>query len=118
MANPNASTANTSVAVVRKHTAFSLAADTAESTTGIIDFRAWSGGMFEVNGASTTTITWHVKIDHPSASIEPAFNSAGVAITQTVADNQVYEIPAALFGADFLYPVVNAAGTLYVSLKG
>lgn len=117
MANPNASMANTSVAVVRKHVAFALSVNTAETTTSAIDFRGWAGGMFEVNG-SITSITWYARIDHESASIEPAYDSTNTAITQTVADNQVYQLPTALFGADYIYPVTNAAGTLYVSLKG
>lgn len=110
-----------STAIVRKHTSFSLSANTAASTTDIIDYRGFASGSFLVpNGSSITTVTWHVRPSSGSATAA-AYDGAAtpVAVTQgNLAADRSYPIPTTLLGSDFLYPVTNAAGTLVFSLKG
>lgn len=82
-----------------------------------IDFRNAAGGFFEVDDADLTTITWYTLSGAEGATRVAANTEAGVAITQTVADNKSYAIPAALYGAAYLIPIGNNAGTIRVDLK-
>lgn len=87
------------------------------ATSGLIDFRNASGGTFEVDDADLTTITWYTLSGADGATRVAANTEGGSAITQTVADNKSYAIPAALFGAAYLIPVGNNAGTIRVDIK-
>ncbi len=82
-----------------------------------IDFRHASGGFFEVNDANMTTITWYTLSGAEGATRVPANTQAGVAITQTVADDKSYAIPAELFGAAYIIPIGNQDGTILVDVK-
>jgi len=84
-----------------------------------IDFRNAAGGFFEVDDQDTnmTTITWYTLSGAEGATRVAANTEAGVAITQTVANDKSYAIPAALYGAAYLIPIGNNTGTIRVDLK-
>lgn len=87
------------------------------STTDLIDIRGFASGMFEVDDADMTALTWYSLSGADGATRVAASDSGGTAITQTVADNKSYAMPAALFGASYILVVGNAAGTLRMDLK-
>jgi hypothetical protein len=89
----------------------------ADATTGVIQYSESSGGMIRVpTGSPITTLTWWAT-EEIGGTFAPAYDQDNVAVTQTVAQTRIHEIPAALFGAAAIKAVVNAAGTVYVNLK-
>lgn len=108
-----------------------LSLNTAIGTTPEIPFEAFSGGTIHIpTGSSITTLTWYTapfQTGRPqnapglSASqtqtFQPAKDSSGTAVTQTVTAANSFPIPTALFGAGSLKCVVNAAGTVDICLK-
>ena len=105
--------------ITRFSTPVIVAANTAESTTAEIDYRGYAGGSFNVpSGSSITSVTWYAKSGCLGDVHKPAQDSAGAAVTQTVAADKGYPIPIALFGRAYIKPVVNASGTLYFDFKG
>ncbi len=113
--------ARQSAEIVRKHTSFTLSANTAANTTDIIDYRGYaSGSVYIPNGSSITTITWNVRASNNTATAA-AYDGAATpvaVVSGNLAADRSYPIPTALLGSDFLYPVTNAAGSITVSLKG
>lgn len=67
------------------------------------------------NGSSITTLTYYIA--SPSGTLFAAYDSTGTAITQTVAADRAYPMPAALFGASRIQIRANAAGSVRVNLK-
>ena len=89
------------------------------ATTEEIKFGNYTGGFVlipTVAGANITSLTWWVA-DKPAGTFYPASDEDGTAIVQTVAKTRAFAIPAAIFGAVAAKIVVNAAGTVAITLK-
>src|SRR5690349_24957362 len=96
----------------------SLALTTSAATTDALVVSEYqSGGIFIPTGSPITTLTYHA-VQESAGDYLPAYDAAGVAIVQTVSGGKAYAMPAALFGFALLKIVVNAAGSVKVSLKG
>lgn len=86
-----------------------------DDTSPIVDMSNFSGGFVFIVDA-ITTLTYFVAahlIDPANPEMKPdtrmaANDQNGVAITQTVSQNNAYQIPAALFGAGFVQIRANA----------
>lgn len=87
-----------------------------------IRFSEYSGGEIYVpTGSPITSLTFYVapKFDGTYvAAYDSSSMAAPAAIVLTVAAARAYPIPADLFGAGAILMVGNAAGTVYVTLKG
>ena len=77
----------------------------------LIDFRGFSGGSIEVDGACT--ITWYacsrtnaLALATPTAAFDGS--PTPVAVTQVLASAGVYELPVTLFGKPVIAPLVSA----------
>jgi hypothetical protein len=95
-----------------------IVATNSASTSPKIPFGAAAGGILIVDAVSSaTTITWHVAFD---VELTPRpLNADGSAVTTTIAANNAYTLPDALFGAPYIVAVVNAGtATFRVSVKG
>lgn len=93
-----------------------VAVATSVANSNAISFGDFEFGMvFVPNGSSLTTLTWHTSTD-VNGTYLAAHNASG-AITQTVAADRAYPIPADLVGARFLKITGNAAGVVGVTLK-
>jgi hypothetical protein len=88
------------------------------STSPKIPFAAAAGGVLIVDAVSSaTTITWHVAFG-PELTPVP-LNADGSGVTTTIAANNAYTLPDALFAAPFIVAVTNAGtATFRVSVKG
>ena len=64
------------------------------------------------NGSSITTITWYGTNNVTLAGVA-GYDQDHVAVTQTVAADQICEVPSAIGAYKYILPVTNAAGTLY-----
>ena len=94
-----------------------MAVDTNIADSAAINYGDFETGMVLVpSGASYVTLTWHT-CGTEDGTYLPASDSAGVAVTQTVAASKAYPIPVALKGARFLKITGNAAGVVGVTLK-
>lgn len=96
-----------------------------------VEFAWFAGGdVFVPTGSSITTLTFY-KSDLPAANGKanwgPAYQPdpsnitnppTMVAVTLTVTAGNWYPLPACLFGCGNFAMTGNAAGTVYVSLKG
>lgn len=78
-----------------------------------IDYRRHGSGTFTVpNGSTITTLTWYSSHEDVDASFMAAYTEANAAVTQTVAADRRYPIPAALAGAYYIRATGNADGTI------
>jgi hypothetical protein len=69
-------------------------------------------GSFRVpNGSTITSVTWYAASSSTDTAVALK-DQDGVAVTQTVAADEVHELSSALAGCKYVLPVVNAAGTL------
>ena len=85
---------------------------TAEADTAEIDVQGFAFGTVSIpNNSSVTTITYYAA-NNIGATAFALYDEDGVAVAQTVAEDRVYALPAAIAGTKILVPVVNAAGTL------
>ena len=89
-----------------------------------IQIEGFQSGYLRFVSGSLATITYHAstKATKGNADGTPTFGAAygesGVtAVTQAVASNRAYPIPAALFGAAAIKMVGDAAGVVDVCLK-
>jgi hypothetical protein len=100
-------------------TIVSVALNTAIGTTEEIPYGSYAHGMVLIpaTASAITLLTWWVA-DKPGGSYLAAYDDVGVAVTQTVSHTKAYPIPVALSGARAIKAVVNAAGTVTVTLKG
>lgn len=73
-----------------------------------------SGTIAIPNGVSYVALTYYLKI---GGSYFAACDSAGMAITQVVAANKAYPMPAALFGAETIQIRADVAGSIRINLK-
>lgn len=91
--------------------------NTTAATSTAIRYSDQDCGRFHVPAASTiTSITWY---DAPvwDGTFVAANDEDGLAVEQTVAAGNSYEIPAALLGSAAIKAVGNAAGTIDVNTK-
>lgn len=104
--------------IERKQVGLTASLTTAIGTTEAIDIAGAASGSIGVpTGSSITSLTYWVS--HDGTTYIPLYavdNSA--AVTQTVAQTRAYPIRSEAFGAKFLKIVADAAGSVYVSLKG
>lgn len=90
-----------------------IAANTAAGTTDTILIEGMAMGSFHVpNGSSITSVTWYATRAIGTTPVA-AKDEDGVAITQTVAADEVHVVPSSLAGCKIVAPVVDTAGTLY-----
>lgn len=67
--------------------------------------------------SSITTLTYYAA-EKIGGTYLPLNSSAGQAVTQTVSAGNAYDMPSALFGCAAIKIVANAAGSVFVTLKG
>lgn len=95
-----------------------ISANTATTTSESFRYGTYAGGMlFIPSGSSITTITWYAA-ETDTGTWLAVKDEDGTAVTQTVAASEAHQLPTALYGARYLMPVVNAAGTILFTLKG
>jgi len=96
-----------------------VALNTAIGTTEEIPYGSYAHGMVLIpaTASAITLLTWWVA-DKPGGSYLAAYDQDGVQVKQTVSHTKAYAIPDALSGARAIKAVVNAAGTVSVTLKG
>lgn len=97
----------------------SITATNVAATSPKIPFGAAAGGAIVVDAVAggASTISWHVAFG-PELTPVP-INADGAGVTTTIAANNAYALPDALFGAPFIVAVTNAGtATFRVSVKG
>jgi len=100
---------------VRETTYKSVALLTTSSSPEIeISKYAW-GVVAIPTGSTITTLTYFVA--SPAGTYYAAQDTAGAAVTQTVAADKRYPIPSVLFGASRIQIRANSAGTVHITLK-
>lgn len=72
--------------------------------------------LFVRSVAGASSITWYVAYG-PDDTPVPLVNSAGNAVTTTIAAGNAYELPAALYSARHIVAVLNA-GTAVLRMSG
>ena len=107
-----------SAVMERKQWQLTAALTDAIGTTEAIDIAgAASGSVGVPTGSSITSLTYWVS--HDGTTYIPLYTvDNAAAVTQTVAQTRAYPLRSEAFGAKFMKIVVNAAGSVYVSLKG
>lgn len=95
-----------------------ITATNSASTSPKIPFAAMAGGVLIVDSVSSaTSITWHVAFG-PELTPRP-LNADAAAVTTTIAANNAYTLPDALFAAPFIVAVTNAGtATFRIAVKG
>jgi len=96
-----------------------VVATASAATSPKIPFGSAAGGVLIVDAVASgaTTLTWHVAFGQ---ELTPRpLNADGAGVTTTIAANNAYALPDALFGAPFIVAVTNAGtATFRVSVKG
>lgn len=90
------------------------------ATCEAVDYQGSAGGEIYVPaGSSLTTLTFHVA-RKPEGTFHAAYDGEAppAAVTLTVAAEQAYPIPDAIFGAGAFKMVGNTTGSVTVTLKG
>jgi len=102
-----------------------IAVTTDISTTNPVGFESCAGGMVYIpSGSSITSLTFYISPSDESTAANrlPAYDDSSMstpaAVVLTVAAGRAYPIPSCLFGCGAFWMVGNAAGTVYVTLKG
>ena len=80
----------------------------AAATTGSLNKKGYAFGCVFNESGGSVTLTYYSKT--PSGAAIPCVDSNDVAITQTVGDDEVADLPGALAGMPVLLPVL-ASGT-------
>jgi hypothetical protein len=96
-----------------------ITATNSASTSPKIPFGSAAGGVIIVDSVASgaTTITWNVAFG-PELTPRP-LNADGAGVTTTIAANNAYSLPDALFGAPFIVAVTNAGtATFRLAVKG
>lgn len=98
-----------------RQTTYQAVALMTDDTSPLIDIskHAW-GAIAIVAGNTAVTLTYYVKIN---GVLYPAYDAAGVAVTQTVQASRAYPIPSAVFGAAVIQIRGDAAGAVVITLK-
>ena len=90
---------------------------TSATTTPEIDIEGFALGEVYVPAASPiNTLTFHLAMQEGGTYL-PAYDSAGAAVTLTVAAGRAYPLPATIFGGMWMRIVANAAGDVSISVK-
>ena len=85
------------------------------STTEEVDVRKFAGGTITVS-AGITSLTLYGA--HESGDTFAAYyDKDNVAVTLTVSNAKITQLPAALYDLSFVKFVANTSGTIYLSLK-
>lgn len=91
------------------------------ATSARISLAGYAGGMVfveAITGASDT-ISWYVAKSLDGADTWSVRGSDGSQLTTAVVNGRAYAIPEALYGAQFIVPVMgNGDATLSVTVKG
>jgi len=74
------------------------------------------GEIFNPTGNTVATLTFYVAPSVDDTFIA-AYDSAGAAVTLTVASGKAYPIPAAVFGAGALQITGDVADTIHLTFK-
>jgi hypothetical protein len=95
-----------------------ITATNSASTSPRIPFGSMAGAVLIVDSVSSaTSITWHVAFG-PELTPSP-LNADGAAVTTTIAVNNAYTLPDALFAAPFIVAVTNAGTAAFrIAVKG
>lgn len=102
---------------IRACTDATVALTTSAATSPAIDLSKWAWGeVFIPSGSPITTLTYHVAPTLGGTYLA-AYDSTPAAVAQTVVAGRAYPIPSPLFGAAAMRIVVNAAGSVLISLK-
>ena len=98
--------------------AFDLSLTTSVLTTGEIIFQGMRSGVVNIpTGSSITSLTYHGATTSGGTYL-PLYDSAKNALTQTtLTAGRAYQMPTAVAGVAFLKIVVDAAGTVGISIK-
>lgn len=95
-----------------------VAVTDALATAQEIIFSDQAGGRVYIpSGSSITSLTWY-DAPEPGGTFLASYDEYGTALAQTVAAEKSYEIPVSLAGAGALKVVGDAAGTIYLAIKG
>lgn len=101
-----------------EHSTLAVSLTAAAGTTPEIDWSgAAAGTIFIPTGSTITTLTYHAA-PKKGGTYLPIQTAAGVAVTQTVAADKAYDMPASLVGCGAIKIVANAAGAVGISIKG
>lgn len=95
-----------------------IALDTAIGTTEEIPFELASGGTIHIPAASPITSLTFWAAPKRGGTFLALYDKLAAAVVLTVSASKCYELPAAVFGCTSLKIVVNAAGTVDLSVKG
>lgn len=86
--------------------------DSVLADTPVITYKNYAGGAVIIpSGSSITSLTYYGAGDY-SGTFTAIYDSAGVAVTQTVAGGRAYPIPDACFPYPYLKIVSNADGAV------
>lgn len=97
-------------------TATTTVALTTSSNSPEVNISEFAWGEVAVpNGSSITSLTYYIV--SPEGTYYAAYDSAGSAVTQTVAADRAYPIPPAVFGSSRIQIRANAAGNVRITLK-
>lgn len=102
--------------MTKKYCTYQSVAITTDSTSPVIDITNFSSGEVVIPN-STTTVTLTYFVVQPAGVYYTAYDSTPAAISQTVAANRAYPLPAAIFGAGAIQIRGNVAGTIGLILK-
>ena len=103
-------------AQMRRYSTEETVALKTDSTSPEIDISHAASGTIHIPHAATyVTLTYYTVA--PAGTYYAAQDATPAAITQTVAVDKSYPIPAALFGSGKIQIRANAAGDIIVNLK-
>mgnify|MGYP001224177513 CR=1 FL=1 len=87
------------------------------TTTARLDFTAFMAGTVKNSSGATDTITWYAA-DHLKGAAYQLYDEDGADVTQAVANNTIWALPAACAGCAILIPVGSvASATLQLVFK-
>lgn len=101
-----------------EHSTLDPTLDSVVGDTPEIDWQGVkSATIYIPTGSTITTLTYHAA-PKKGGTYLPLQTSAGVAVTQTVAADKAYDMPASLAGCGAIKIVSNANGAVSISMKG
>lgn len=93
-----------------------VAITTSQSTTEEYRVPGRGGLVIVPSGSSITSLTYYTA-EKVGGTRVPLNTSAGVAVTQTVAAANAYDMPPEVYGCRVLYLKGNAAGSVFVTSR-
>lgn len=98
--------------------ALTVGLDTTVNASAEIKFQARGATVLIPTGSGITSLTYYAA-EKPGGTYLPLYASdASTEVTQTVQGGRAYDMPAAVFGAYPIKIVANAAGNVYLTMKG